>query len=140
MPNHAIHYQGPDWRYFRGFVLGSGFGAMLFGAVHAIAWDFDFPTPVERMLWQVAVILTVGVPCLSCLWSGIAWLSTKYGFLRDYIGLGNRHWYQWVAIGILGVAYVLARLFILVKIFRTLYFLPPRAYVTSWAVNYPYIG
>jgi hypothetical protein len=50
MPNHAIHYQGPRWRYFRGFILGSGLGAMLFGAAHIIAWNFDFPTPTERTL------------------------------------------------------------------------------------------
>jgi len=30
-------------------MLGAFFGAILFGAIHLIAWDFEFPTQVERL-------------------------------------------------------------------------------------------
>ena len=36
--------------------------------------------------------------------------------------------------------YAVARLFILVEAFRTLYFLPPAAFISSWASNLPHIG
>jgi hypothetical protein len=36
--------------------------------------------------------------------------------------------------------YVAARLFLLVEIFRTLLFLPPSAYVSTWAANVPHVA
>jgi hypothetical protein len=35
--------------------------------------------------------------------------------------------------------YIIARLALLVEIFRTLFFLPPDAYVSTWASDIPHI-
>jgi len=43
-----------------------------------------------------------------------------------------------ILLGIL--LYILARLFILVEIFRSLCFLPPDTWVATWATNIPHIG
>lgn len=36
--------------------------------------------------------------------------------------------------------YIVARLAVLVEIFRTLCFLPPDAYKGTWNINFPHIG
>ena len=36
--------------------------------------------------------------------------------------------------------YLLARLYLLVEVFRTLCFLPPDAYISTWAANIPHIA
>ena len=38
------------------------------------------------------------------------------------------------------IPYILARLFLLVEIFRTLCFLPPDAFVDTWSGSFPHIG
>ena len=34
----------------------------LFGAIHAIAWNFEFPTAVEKTCWQTATVVAAGSP------------------------------------------------------------------------------
>ncbi|KAK0671109.1 hypothetical protein QBC41DRAFT_316401 [Cercophora samala] len=43
------------------------FTSAVFGSLHAIAWNFQFPTPLEAMLWKVGTILSVVVPPLGLL-------------------------------------------------------------------------
>jgi hypothetical protein len=38
------------------------------------------------------------------------------------------------------IVYVLARLFLIVEMFRTLCFLPPNAYMSTWATNIPHLA
>jgi hypothetical protein len=38
------------------------------------------------------------------------------------------------------ILYVVARLYLLVEIFRTLFFLLPSAYVSTWATNVPHVA
>ncbi|KAF5367916.1 hypothetical protein D9758_004438 [Tetrapyrgos nigripes] len=40
------------------------FLAALFGGIHCIAWNFDFPTRKERILWRVASIVGTAGPVL----------------------------------------------------------------------------
>jgi hypothetical protein len=37
----------------------------LFGAIHAIAWKFEFPTEEERLLWQIATCISSGSPIVG---------------------------------------------------------------------------
>lgn len=37
----------------------------LFGAIHAIAWHFEFPTEAERLLWQIATCISAGSPVVG---------------------------------------------------------------------------
>lgn len=36
----------------------------IFGACHLIGWNFEFPTPVESLLWRIASVCCVVVPLL----------------------------------------------------------------------------
>ncbi|KAI2637802.1 hypothetical protein GGS26DRAFT_545143 [Hypomontagnella submonticulosa] len=37
----------------------------LFGALHAIAWNFEFPTRVERIFWQIATSVSIVSPVIG---------------------------------------------------------------------------
>ena len=50
---------------FNPVLIGMGFGGTIFGAVHFAAWNFDFPSPVERLLWRISCGLLGGFPLLA---------------------------------------------------------------------------
>ncbi|UKZ79430.1 hypothetical protein TrVFT333_007183 [Trichoderma virens FT-333] len=104
-------------------------GAAVFGGLHAIAWNFAFPSAVELTLWRFASVYTAAAPLCVV-------LLTIFASKRDS-KLGER---LPGAIGfILMFGYVLARLFILVEMFRTLFFLPPGSYISTWTSNIPHL-
>ncbi|KAL6910135.1 hypothetical protein GGI43DRAFT_389417 [Trichoderma evansii] len=37
----------------------------LFGAIHAIAWQFEFPTDAEKLLWQIATCISAASPVIG---------------------------------------------------------------------------
>lgn len=37
----------------------------LFGAMHAIAWNFEFPTAIEKILWRTATAVAAGSPVIG---------------------------------------------------------------------------
>lgn len=43
----------------------SSVAGALFGAVHCLAWNFDFPSYIERLLWRIASLGIVGACILS---------------------------------------------------------------------------
>lgn len=57
----AIATHGGDGMYL---AVTLGVGAMLFGCVHLIAWNFSFSSPVERLLWRTSSFITVFAPDL----------------------------------------------------------------------------
>jgi hypothetical protein len=53
IPNDAMKSsQFPIWVLHFGVAIGG----VIFGSIHAAAWDFDFPTTVDRDIWRVASI------------------------------------------------------------------------------------
>ncbi|KAH8784742.1 hypothetical protein BGZ57DRAFT_940473 [Hyaloscypha finlandica] len=103
-------------------------GAMLFGGIHAGAWNFEFPTRAELLLWRCASVWTaVCGPILIM-------LGILFGYFEKTKGLFV------IALPILTFLYVIARLALLVEIVRTLFFLPPDAFVSTWASNIPHVN
>ncbi|KAH0535918.1 hypothetical protein FGG08_007177 [Glutinoglossum americanum] len=49
--------------------VGGFFASTVFGLLHCIAWNFEFPTPTERLLWRVAAVGTAAIP-------SIAWVAS----------------------------------------------------------------
>jgi len=96
-----------------------GFGtAAVFGGVHLAGFSFAFPTPAEKIAWLVASLYTTFV--------------FLFMVLIRLVGSWGKFPIGWF--------YCLARLFILVEIFRTLFFLPPDAYVSTWTSNIPHFA
>ncbi|KIM99370.1 hypothetical protein OIDMADRAFT_166975 [Oidiodendron maius Zn] len=109
-------------------VGGLYLGCLVFGAPHIGAWNLEFPTHIEQTIWRVT--------SLYCTCVGILLLILQ--FKEELSGVQDRL-ILW-AFGILILLYVVARLFLLVEIFRTLFFLPASGYVSTWAVNLPFVG
>lgn len=135
--NHfTINKVGAENDYWQ--VTGLFIGGTMFGAVHVAAWDFVFPTSVERNRWQATSIICVSVPVLFLLLFQLGGWIGRYITNRklESIGFGLTVGFFLVLVPL----YIMSRLFLLVEIFRTLLFLPPSAYVSTWATNVPHIA
>ncbi|KAF2152643.1 hypothetical protein K461DRAFT_226034 [Myriangium duriaei CBS 260.36] len=123
-------------------LLASGtFSTFIFGAVHCIAWKFVFPTTVEQILWQISAVVTATWPLIMvCLL-----LCADASLPTDDTCRPSR--FEDALFGTLvlvclcgSLIFLAARLFILVEIFRSLAFLEPEAYLTSWADGFPHLS
>lgn len=128
------------------FILTGCIGATLFGSLHLISWNFHFPTPIERLLWRVAICVTIGFPLIGAVAQGLfaqifqsrTRKPDKHGDAEQY----QRSYLRITAslIGVVGICYSFVRLFVLVEVFRSLAYLEPDTYKTTWAVSVPHIG
>lgn len=109
----------------------------LFGAIHCIAWRFEFPSLTEEVLWQVSSITAVSLPasclCITLLWLLIVGykLETVLGWLRHPM---------FIYLPLYGIWYIVARITLLVLAFTCLRALPPGAYENiQWTSYIPHI-
>ena len=104
-------------------------GAVLFCGIHIAAWNFTFPTRTEAIFWRCASIYaTAFMPIVVVLGT----ISDTLEFFEDIVFK--------TVFPLLSILYLMARLFLLVEVFRTLYFLPHRAYLSTWATNIPHVS
>jgi hypothetical protein len=111
---------------------------VVFGAIHCIAWSFDFGSRTELLLWRLSSIAITVVPALFVLAFGIGLIAHK-GFLKN------------IFVFVLGVLvifvlpfsallYVAARLTTVILAFTNLASLPPGAYQTvHWTTLIPHL-
>jgi hypothetical protein len=115
---------------------GIQIGALVYGSVHLAAWHFAFPTETEKFLWQLTSLLLT-ISCTLFLTSLMyAWMISRCFCLPekfDYIPMK-------ITVAACILAYILGRLFLIVECFRTLLFLPPGAFVATWATNIPHFA
>ena len=104
------------------------FGATLFGGIHIGAWNFEFPSRIELILWRCASVTSAAFgPIFFIL------VIPLMDFLEE-AGLKGG-----ILSPICTFLYVIARLFLLVETFRTLCFLHPDAYISTWTTNIPHV-
>ncbi|KAE8442737.1 hypothetical protein EG329_002877 [Mollisiaceae sp. DMI_Dod_QoI] len=135
--------------------LGLLLGGVLFGSVHILAWNFSFPSEIERNIWRATSVYSCATPLLLYLFSLMDVFYNVYlneesqnthfslRFRRQLGNLITPEWVEFILVGLLKVLlllYLLARLYILVEIFRTLCFLPIDAYTSTWASNIPHVA
>ena len=70
----------------------------LFGAIHAIAWNFEFPTAAEKKCWQTATVVAAGSPMAGLITIPFAqWTVSSgdhQGFMADCLRLLREYsWY-----------------------------------------------
>ena len=119
--------------------LGALFGGTLLGGIHCLAWHFHFPTAGEALGWKICSIATTCLPVLSIAPISV-WMT-----LNPQIGMEDespllRMLVASTGLGIFTFPYVLARLFLLVEMFRTLCYLSPEAFVDTWSGSFPHLG
>jgi hypothetical protein len=124
--------------------LGTGtlLASVMFGAVHCVAWNFQFATEIEKTLWRVASLVSTLILMIHPLVHTLkavftTWVPVPVGLLVVKKPLR-------IALGSLTlvamVGYVVARLFLMVETFRSLFSLPPGAFVSTWPSSLPHIG
>jgi hypothetical protein len=110
---------------------GVAIGGLVFGALHCAAWNSPFPTPVERLLWRVASVASAGfIPFYYLVLLADIHISRPDFVKKSLLVLE----------AVVVVGYVLARLTLVVEMFRSLCFLPPEAFRSTWATNIPHVG
>ena len=133
-------------RDMSGFVMGMvvWFASMAYGGLHACAWNGHFPSSVEMWLWRGSSI------CIAA--SGLTWilinlLARTFEGFKEYWGRVESlraHWTSLVGLGSLatlcGLAYLLARIFLVVEAFISLRKLPAAAFDTlQWTQLVPHL-
>lgn len=106
--------------------FASASSVFLFGLIHLIGWNFTFPTEAEKLLWHASSILTaVGIPAAVVVIMGLESILLGQNWFRDVL--------RGLVVYTSFAPFVVARIFILVEVFRSLAFLPPGTFITTWA-------
>ena len=131
---------------FRGVMMGMAlwFASIAFGAIHIAAWNDFFPSELEAWLWRASSLDIVG--------SGLVWMtinflgktSKRFDHYWDEVLGGQASRMSYVVLGILcsicGLAYGLARIFLVVESIISLRQLPVQAYVVpNWSLLIPHL-
>ncbi|KIJ08170.1 hypothetical protein PAXINDRAFT_120512 [Paxillus involutus ATCC 200175] len=100
---------------------------VIFGGLHLIAWDFQFPSQAERIIWCVASLTLITSPCILSLCTVLEKAVGRAVFPQNI-------WRYLVSFGIV------ARLALLITMLASLRDLPASAYQTvSWTSYAPHL-
>ncbi|KAK3294353.1 uncharacterized protein B0H64DRAFT_400473 [Chaetomium fimeti] len=135
------------YRGYRDLMTAGLFGGLtVFGSLHLIAWNAHFPTENEQLLWRIFSLLVATLPILilashalfGCLSARFPGLVVADG--TGYFFVGVTGILLWLVMGISMVFFPLLRLGLLIEAFRSTYYLPPSAYLSTWASEIPHVG
>ncbi|KAL8829851.1 MAG: hypothetical protein Q9170_005992 [Blastenia crenularia] len=133
-------------RAMSGFVMGMVVwsASMAYGGVHATAWGGHFPSRIEALLWRASSICIAG--------SGLTWilinlLARTFPWFKAYwkqVETLRAHWTSLISLGCLaslcGLAYLLARIYLVVESFISLRNLPAAVFDTvEWTQLVPHL-
>ncbi|KAE9969585.1 hypothetical protein EG328_006798 [Venturia inaequalis] len=120
----VMYEDGPSERKPLGIDTWIAFLAIvIFGACHLIGWNFNFPTPVERLLWRIASVCCIVLP------------PTLYVSVR----IPRRSWYLLATPPVM-LLYIVVRLYLVVEAFIGLRRVPASVYKTvQWSQFFPHI-
>ncbi len=119
--------------------IGALLGGTLFSGLHCLAWNFHFPTKGEAMAWRVCSVITSVLPILAVVPMGVWIILNPWGKKRNGSPALRLILALVLIFGFL-VPYTVARLFLIVEMFRSLFFLPPEAFIDTWSGSLPHWG
>ena len=122
---------GQPWTFIDDGVVITG---TIFGALHCLAWDFQFPSPTERLLWRIASVSSAAVPLAYTL------VFNLHSSLKGTRRFRSPAKILFPITIVLPVTYIVARSYLMVEAFRSLFFLPPEAFITTWSAQIPHFG
>ncbi|KAL6796141.1 hypothetical protein GGI42DRAFT_362182 [Trichoderma sp. SZMC 28013] len=105
-----------------------------FGGIHLFAWNLQFPTPVEGLLWKISAIITIACPTL--------YVSSHLPFMGETPKNVTTKTATKVkaVVALTSFFYIFARLFLITESIRSLYYLPREAFVaTPWTAEFPHM-
>jgi hypothetical protein len=56
-----------------------------FGCLHLIAWNFEFPTEREKLLWRIATVLSIAIPVIGLTTIPLSQVAVQAGNPRDFM-------------------------------------------------------
>ncbi|KUJ18871.1 uncharacterized protein LY89DRAFT_780856 [Mollisia scopiformis] len=128
---------------YMGTEMGLTLGGVIFGVLHVLAWNFHFPSEIERNLWRASSVICTCLPvlflCITYLFSRALEVELGARILGRIEDIIRAELATSIAF-VFFVVYSLARLYILIEIFRTLCFLPVDAYTATWAASIPHVS
>ncbi|KZP11769.1 hypothetical protein FIBSPDRAFT_937362 [Athelia psychrophila] len=102
--------------------------AMVFGAVHCVAWSYVFPSLAERRMWRVCAITIAAIPLP---------MAAAFAVSDPFNGPSL---YSMLSMAIGALLYISARILLLVLSFTTLRHLPLSAFQTvQWTTWIPHV-
>ncbi|KAJ5520576.1 hypothetical protein N7463_001029 [Penicillium fimorum] len=139
IPNDATHRDVQKKAPVYVMSMACLFALVLFGATHCVAWNFEFPTALEKLFWRLSSVITALAMPFAYLTDRILYPSSLKVFKVEsqptILELVER-----ALMLLIVVMFILARLFITVEVVRSLVFLPPGAFIGTWTANIPHIG
>lgn len=140
IPNNTFHRDskrpmGPMATMNQGSVLA----LVIFEAVHCVAWDFNFPTQMQKVLWRVCSLTTVAAIPLGMGISSLILVISRLTGRSEGRSMKVKNITSIVFATVVFV-FVVCRLFIIVEVFCSLAALPSEAIRSTWSANLPHIG
>jgi hypothetical protein len=137
------------WKYWKVSFLATVFST-IFGGVHLVAWTWVFPTREEEILWKLSCFVIIGaLPCYFVI-SSFVWFSTLLN--SRVLDLARKapeslkksmkkmaKFFCVCLLWVLGIVYILSRLFIVAEAFASLRYCPVGVFVTfQWLQLFPH--
>ena len=137
----------------RSLLYFTSFVGVLFGSIHCIAWQSEFPSRFEKIAWRTAAIVLIGAcacialctPCRQLVAADTS-VCVEYQDGTHYVKVGDS-WRLlirpavWKSITtLLSVAYSVSRLSLLLLAILSIRDLPPSALkAVPWVEDFPHI-
>jgi len=129
--NTLSHYDGGYGLESIGMVVIG----VTFGAIHLIAWNYEFPTRAERILWRTSTMVTVAfMPLYAAFW-GLVSLA-----LRNFPDCNGEAMLSKLRVFIIIPVYGIARLCIIAETLASLRAQPKGVYESTWTKNMPHFA
>lgn len=126
-----------DTLYLNPIFIGIGFGGALFATIHFVAWNFVFPTPVERMLWRVSCCVILSMPLLGT----AMYFVTIHNARKDSETDTKTNALLRPFSTICTLLYLFARLYLMTEVFRSLAYPPPTTFQDiNWPSAIPHVN
>ncbi|KDQ59776.1 hypothetical protein JAAARDRAFT_126849 [Jaapia argillacea MUCL 33604] len=138
--NVSTFYDGDlnpkEQRNFQTFILPTI--AVTFGAVHCMAWQYDFPSHVEQLLWRMAAVAITCSPVVMTMasaWAGSSGRQMVVSF-DESLWFGTFMTFAFLVF----VFYLVSRIMLLAIAFSSLRSLPHAAFQTiPWTSYIPHL-
>ncbi|KAJ7366321.1 hypothetical protein DFH08DRAFT_763491 [Mycena albidolilacea] len=144
---HGFCVKGPgkgDTRFVSSFIFIELLAGTLFGLVHCAAWNAHFPSTAELLIWRFCSLAIAATPSIITFMYGFGLLNWKMGWNLDVMFMrsvsANFNCILGCIIWAAVVAYIFARLLLIVLSFTTLRALPPGAFAdVNWTAYIPHL-
>ena len=116
--------------------------ALIYGGLHALAWSANFRTPTEQTLWRLSACVVMAsnplILIFFTIWDKILdWTEDGHSWKTPLNAIAS---VNIILMGLVILAYTLARAYLVVECFISLTHLPAGAFdVPNWAAYFPHI-